>query len=186
MANPAFDVRRLTREEYERLAEEGAFPPEARMELIHGVVHELTPQNSWHATALLNCTEELGAAFSKTGYHVRPQLPLALGAHTQPEPDLAVVSGRRRDYRAGHPTMAALVVEISETSVKYDRSVKRALYAEAGIPEYWILYVKTKQLEVLREPRDGDYRSRVILKPGDSVTTLAAPGASIKVADLLP
>jgi len=185
MANPAFDVRRLTREEYERLAEEGAFPPGKRVELVNGVIHELMPQNSLHATAILNCEEELRAAFP-TGHHVRAQLPLALGSHAEPEPDLAVVAGRRRDYRNGHPTTAVLVVEVSETTVPYDRNVKRALYAEAGIPEYWILFTKAKQLEVLRVPLEGNYRSSTLLGPGDTVTPLAAPGASIRVADLLP
>lgn len=185
MANPVFDVRRLTREEYHRLGEEGFFPPDKRVELIDGVIHDLTPQNSWHATAILNCEEELRAAFSM-GHHVRTQLPLALGSHAEPEPDLAVVAGRRSDYRAGHPTTAVLVVEVSETSIQYDRSVKRALYAEACIPEYWLLYAKAKQLEVLRTPLNGDYRSRVLLGPNDTVTPLAAPDASIRVADLLP
>ncbi len=185
MANLAFDVRRLTREEYEHLVEAGAFPPGKRVELINGVIHELMPQNSLHATAILNCEEELRTAFP-TGHHVRTQLPLALGSHAEPEPDLAVVAGRRRDYRTGHPTTAVLVVEVSETSIQYDRSVKRSLYAEAGIPEYWLLYTKAMQLEVLRVPLDGDYRSSTLLGPNDTVTPLAAPGASIRVADLLP
>jgi Uma2 family endonuclease len=128
MAQPAADVRRWTREEYERLVEAGFFSPEERLELVDGMIYEMTPHTTWHATGILNCEEELRAVFSE-GFHVRTQLPLALGSHAEPEPDLAVVPGRRHDYRSGHPTLAVLVVEVSETSAQYDREVKRRLYA---------------------------------------------------------
>lgn len=185
MANPAFDVRRWTREEYEHLAEEGAFPPGKRLELIDGVIHELTPQTSWHATAILNTEEELRRAFPD-GHHVRTQLPLSLGRISQPEPDLAVVPGRRRDYRAAHPTTAVLVVEVSDSSARLDRDQKRLLYAAAGIPEYWILDVASRHLEVFRAAQEGDYRSRMVLGPDEAVKPLAAPEIAIRVADLLP
>jgi Uma2 family endonuclease len=185
MAQPAADVRRWTREEYERLVEAGFFSPEERLELVDGMIYEMTPHTTWHATGILNCEEELRAVFSE-GFHVRTQLPLALGSHAEPEPDLAVVPGRRHDYRSGHPTLAVLVVEVSETSAQYDREVKRRLYAEADIPEYWLLYPRAGQLEVLREPQKGDYRSRILLGPADTVSPLAAPGSLIRVADLLP
>jgi len=185
MANLAADVRRMTRKEYHRLGEEGFFPPDKRVELINGIVHEMPPQDSWHSGTIQAAQEELRRVFTE-GSHLRIQMPLALDLWSEPDPDLAVVSGHWRDYLSEHPTTAALVVEVSASSVRLDREEKRLLYATAEIPEYWILYVKTKQLEVMREPRDGDYRSRVILKPGDTVTPLAAPSASIRVADLLP
>ena len=185
MANPAFDVRRMTREEFHRLDEEGFFPPDKRVELINGVVYEMPTQDSWHASTIQAAQEELRQVFVD-GCHLRNQMPLALDLCSEPVPDLAIVTGHWRDYRSAHPTTAVLVVEVSASSVRFDREEKRLLYATAGLPEYWILYVKTKQLEVMREPQDGDYRSRVILKPGDTVTPLAAPSASIRVADLLP
>ncbi len=185
MANLAADVRRMTREEYHRLDEEGFFPPDKRLELINGIVHEMPAQDSWHASTIQAAQEELRQVFMK-GFHLRNQMPLALDLWSEPVPDLTVVSGHWRDYLSAHPTTAALVVEVSASSARLDREEKRLLYATAGIPEYWILYVNTKQLEIMREPRDGDYRSRAILKPGDTVTPLAAPDASIRVADLLP
>lgn len=185
MANPAFDVRRMTREEYHRLAEEGFFAPDQRVELINGIVHEMPTQDSWHASTIQAAQEELRRVF-KDGFDLRIQMPLVLDLWSEPVPDLAVVAGHWRDYLSAHPETAVLVVEVSGSSARLDREEKRLLYAAAGIPEYWILYVKTKQLEIMREPGDGDYRSRVLLKPGDSVTPLAAPGASIRVADLLP
>jgi Uma2 family endonuclease len=185
MAQPAAEVRRWTREEYEQLAEAGFLRPNERVELIDGIIYEMSPQNSLHATALLNALEELRAAFSD-GYHVRPQLPLALDSQSQPEPDLAVVSGRPQEYRTAHPATAVLVLEISDSSLRLDREVKRGLYAEAGIPEYWVLSVGTRQLEVFREPEGGEYRSRIALGPDETVTPLAAPAALIRIADLLP
>lgn len=185
MAQPAAEVRRWTREEYEQLAEAGFLRPDERVELIDGIIYGMSPQNSWHATAIMNSLEELRAAFAE-GYHVRPQLPLALGSHSQPEPDLAVVPGHQRDYRTSHPTTAVLIVEISDSSLKLDREIKRDLYAEAGISEYWVLSVGTRQLEVFREPEDGAYRSRMVLSSEETVAPLAAPDASIRIADLLP
>jgi len=185
MANLATDVRRMTREEYHRLGEEGFFPPDKRVELINGIVYEMPPQVSWHSGTIRAAQEELQRVF-KEGFDLRIQMPLVLDLWSEPEPDLAVVTGNWRDYLSAQPETAVLAVEVAFSSIRLDREEKRLLYAAAGIPEYWILYVKTKQLEVLREPEDGDYRSRVILKPGDTITPLAAPDASIRVADLLP
>jgi Uma2 family endonuclease len=185
MANLAFDVRRLAREEYHRLGEEGFFPPDKRVELINGIVHEMPTQDSWHSGTIRAAQEVLQRVF-KDGFDLRVQMPLALDLWSEPVPDLAVVSGHWRDYLNAHPGTGVLVVEVAGSSARLDREEKRLLYAAARIPDYWILFVKTKQLEIMREPRDGDYRSRVILKPGDTVTPLAAPGASIRVSDLLP
>jgi Uma2 family endonuclease len=155
------------------------------VELIHGIVHEMPSQDSWHSSTIRAAQEELQRVF-KDGFDLRIQMPLALDLWSEPVPDLAVVSGHWRDYLSAHPATAVLVVEVSASSARLDREEKRLLYAAARIPEYWILYVKTKQLEILREPEGGDYRSRVILKPGDAVTPLGAPGASIRVSGLLP
>ncbi|HKH47958.1 MAG TPA: Uma2 family endonuclease [Thermoanaerobaculia bacterium] len=185
MANLAADVRRMTREEYHRLGEEGFFPPNKRVELINGIVYEMPPQDSWHSGTICAAQEVLQRVFTE-GFVLRIQMPLALDLWSEPEPDLAVVAGHWRDYLSAHPETAVLAVEVSFSSIRLDREEKRLLYAAAGIPEYWILYVKTKQLEVLREPQDGDYRSRKLLKPGEQVAPVAAPGSSIQVADLLP
>lgn len=184
MAQPAVDVKRWTREDYERLAESGFFHPDERVELIDGIIYEMSPQTSWHYSTIRAVQRVLQRAFQES-FDVRDQGPLALGAHSMPEPDLAVVRGRWQDYMGAHPTAAVLIAEVSDSSLRHDRETKRTLYAEAGIPEYWVLNIKAKQLEVFRDPKDGDYRSRTVLESGDTVAPLAAPGASIPVADLL-
>ncbi len=122
-----------------------------------------------------------------------PALPLALGEHSEPEPDVAVVAGEPEDYIAAHPSTAALVVEVADASLPLDRRFKATIYARAGLREYWIVNLVDRVLEVHREPRvatdaadDWSYRSVDLLRPPLHVTPLAAPGVRILVADLLP
>lgn len=185
MATRAVDLYRWTREEYYQLADQGFFPPDKRVELIDGVIYEMSPQKSPHATGILIVTEALRAAFPQ-GHQIRVQLPLALDDHSEPEPDLAVVAGGPRDYVEDHPETAVLIVEVSHRSSFHDRERKRSRYARSAIPEYWIVDVAGKQLEVYRNPGEGGYQTRLILKAGDTVSPLASPGAVIAVADLLP
>jgi len=143
--------RWITRAEFESLMETGVFPREERLELIAGELTRREPVNTAHAVAVrlvqIALEQVLGA-----GYDVRPQLSLALSEFDIPFPDIAVVTGSLRDYLELHPTTALLVVEVSEASLKTDRAVKGSLYASAGIPEYWILNLRERTLEVYREP----------------------------------
>ena len=167
------------------MAETGILRSDDRVELIDGEVLTMAPQKSPHATAVRLAEEALRAAFG-VGFEVRPQLPLTLGEASEPEPDLAVVPGTPRDYRESHPTTALLVVEVAETSLAFDRSVKQALYARSGIPEYWIVDLEDRALEIYRSPHGSDYRERRTLSEADSVAPVARPEAAIAVADLLP
>src|SRR5690348_15524163 len=140
-----------TREEYERAASLGLFGPEERLELIEGeIVTKMTPQNSRHMSGIRLAEEALRLAFP-SGYDVRVQGPLALGGRNEPEPDIAVVVGSMRDYFGAHPTTAVLVVEVSDTSLAYDRTTKTGIYARAGIAEYWIINLVDRVLEVHRQ-----------------------------------
>ena len=112
-----------------------------------------------------------------SGFHVRIHHPPAVDDYSEPEPDVAVVTGTIRDYRDAHPTLAVLVVEVSDESLHHDRTVKRRLYARCGIPEYWILALPDARLEVYRDPVEGGYRSVTKHAAGDSVAPLARPDA---------
>jgi Uma2 family endonuclease len=103
---------------------------------------------------------------------------------TDPVPDLAVVPGRPRDYTA-HPTTADLVIEVADSSLAFDTNEKRLLYAKAGIREYWVVDVNGRRLHVYRDPKAGDYTSQRTFGPSESVSPLAAPSATVRVADLL-
>src|SRR5262245_20020766 len=135
---PAVEVRRFTRDEYERMIVAGIFGPEERVELLDGEILYVSPQESPHATGISLTLDALIRAFGDS-FYVRCQLPLALDPHSEPEPDITVVRGRPRDFRDHHPETALLVVEVADSSLAHDRRRKGSLYARAGIEEYWIV-----------------------------------------------
>jgi Uma2 family endonuclease len=183
--------RKFSKAEYYRMAEMGFFNGQ-RVELIDGEVILMSPQEAGHATAVELVVRVLEKAFGE-GYHVRDQKPLDLGEGQEPEPDAAVVAGSPRNYSQAHPKTAVLVVEVAMSSVDYDRAVKGSLYAKSGIPEYWLLNLRERRLEVFREPVPMPeqifgfgYKSMRIYLPEETVSPLSKPDAQIKVADLLP
>jgi Uma2 family endonuclease len=163
----------------------GVFHPEARLELIDGDIINMTPQGSLHVTAVRLTEERLRLAFPK-GYDIRVQMPLALDANSEPEPDIAVVTGNLLDYRDAHPNTAALIVEVADTTLPFDRHQKKRLYARNGIKDYWILNLIDQQLEVYRNPEEDDYKQILTLRSEESVAPLAAPESNIAIEDLLP
>jgi Uma2 family endonuclease len=174
------------------MAEIGVFKPGERVELIGGRIVAMAPQYSPHFTAICLAADELRAIFA-TGFVVRIQGPLDVSPSSQPEPDVAVVRGTVRDYATAHPTTAELVVEVSESTLAYDRGEKSSLYASAGIPDYWILNLVDRCLEVHRDPipmtgqpYGHGYRTRAQYFANDTVAPLAAPSGVIRIADLLP
>ncbi|BDI30104.1 hypothetical protein CCAX7_21550 [Capsulimonas corticalis] len=180
--------RLWTRANYYKASETGVFAPEERLELIEGIIFVKTPQSSPHSTSVRATTEALADAFGD-GYEVRAQLPLALSDRSEPEPDVLVAPGSWRTYEDHHPgaSETLLVVEVSDSTLHYDRTRKASLYAAAGIGEYWIVNLVERTLEVRRAPEPGlGYREVIILSDGDVCTPLSAPNASILVRDLLP
>ena len=180
---------RWTRNEYYRMAELGFFKGK-RVELIKGEIIEMTPMKSAHATAVRLIVEVLRDIFAK-GFVVDSQLPMNFGKADEPEPDVSVISGKVRDFSESHPKTAALIVEVSETTLHYDRTKKASLYAENKISDYWILNLKNRCLEVYRQPKKDKklgciYTENRIFTEDDEVSPLAAPEGKIKVSDLLP
>ena len=176
---------RLSRVEYDRAVEAGAFEPDARLELIDGELNAMTPEGVSHTVGVDLVADCLRRVFGP-GFYVRIQHPLAADDHSEPEPDVAVVTGAIRDYDRGHPTSALLVVEVSNESLRYDRTIKQRLYARSGISEYWILALPEHRLEVYRDPAGDGYRSVTNHAAGDKVAPLARPDRPIEVDDLLP
>jgi Uma2 family endonuclease len=150
------------------------------------------PQGSPNAAVAAHIARVLAAAFGP-GWHARLHSPLALDDQSEPEPDIAMVTGDPLDYVGGHPATAALVVEVADSSLRLDRRLKSRVYARAGLPELWIANLVEGVLEVHRDPRPSagsasgwSYRSADVLRPPAEVSPLATPGARIPVADLLP
>ena len=185
-------LRRWTRPEYARLIEAGIFQPSEPVELLGGELMVSEPQDSAHYTAIGLVEDALRGTLGP-GWLIRSQGPLALGEDSEPEPDIAVTRGTRRDYRDEHPSRPALVIEVAEASLPLDREHKGSLYAQAGVADYWILDLVDRVLEVYREPREDPaarfgwrYAWTEVLSSGSSATPLVAPGARISVSDLLP
>jgi Uma2 family endonuclease len=185
-------TRQWTRAEYDRLIDIGLFRPGEPLELLGGDLVVSEPQGSAHFTAIGLVEDALRLALGP-GWLVRGQGPIALDDESEPEPDVAVTRGTRRDYGREHPSRPALVVEVAETSLAFDREHKGSLYARARLEDYWIVNLIDRTLEVYRQPgRDRSapfgwrYVSTDVLGPTSSVAPLAAPRAALLVSELLP
>jgi Uma2 family endonuclease len=182
-----------SRAEYERLAGLGVFDESGPLELIQGdIVHKMA-HTPLHSSTIDVAQVALLRIFPGEQYRIRCQLPLALSDWSEPEPDIAVVQGSAVDFIDRHPTTAALVVEVSDSTLRADQSIKLEMYATAGIPEYWIVNLQDGVLEVYRrpEPAEGEaprgrYAEATRLGPDASVSPLAVPGVSIRVSELIP
>jgi Uma2 family endonuclease len=191
LKQPPFTSKRWRRVEYERLVDVGAFEREP-LELIGGQLIVAEPKGSEHAAAVDTAYVALLSAIP-AGWTVRGQNPLALDDESAPEPDLAVVRGSPADFRHAHPTRPALVVEVAESSLQFDRVTKGSLYARAGIGDFWIVNLIDRVVEIYRDPGPDltapfgwRYTSVDRFRPGDSVTPLDVPAAPLAVAALLP
>ncbi|HZU78100.1 MAG TPA: Uma2 family endonuclease [Dehalococcoidia bacterium] len=178
--------RRFTVEEYDAMIAAGVLHEDERVELIEGRIVQMAPIGIKHAV----CTDETARALiERLGrrVYVRIQGPLLLAPGSEPEPDIIVARPGAERYRSAHitPQDVLLVIEVADTTLRYDREVKGRLYAEAGIADYWVLDLKGSRLLVLREPREGRYRQTTILRPGGSVSPLAFPELTLSVSDLL-
>jgi Uma2 family endonuclease len=159
-------AHKWTREELLRMWAMGLLEGQ-RVELIEGEVIEMNPLSSLHATAVTLATGALREKFGKE-WVVRVQNPLSLGIHSEPHPDIAVVAGNARDFRDEHPNTASLIVEVADSSLAYDRSCKAAIYAEGKIPEYWIVNLQERLLEVYRHPVPKIPSDKIRLRGMDS------------------
>lgn len=182
-------VFRWSVNEYHQIAELGFFNGK-RVELIRGEIIEMAPMKSPHATSIQLAYDVLTKIFQEE-FVVRQQLPLSLGKSNEPEPALAVVDGSIRDYSDAHPKTARLVVEVSDSSLRFYRNEKAELYAEHNIEEYWIVNLKQRCIEVYRRPvKDKNlgyaYTEISVFGETESVSPLAKPKGKINVIDILP
>src|SRR6266508_6481514 len=192
MADYETRTRRFTRAEYERLIDLGVFQPSEDIELIGGELMVAEPQGAPHYTAIRKTAKALEAVFGP-GWEVRTEGPIGLDDESEPEPDVAVVPGAPDDYARAHPSRPALTVGVAESSLALDRHRKGSLYARAGLPDYWVLNLVDRVLEMYREPAPDSaapfgwrYARREVFDASARVTPLAAPGSSIPVSHLLP
>jgi Uma2 family endonuclease len=174
---------RFTREEVSFLVQSELLQ-EGTIELIDGDIVEKMPKKETHVFCSEACQEVLDAIYGRA--HVRAQQPVALNTNNEPEPDVAVTVRTKRDYLTlGTPPAGdiLLVVEVSDSTRTFDLTTKATLYAQAMIPEYWVLDVNSRELHVHTSPTQSGYQNVVVLP---DTATVAVNNATISLADLLP
>ncbi len=165
----------------------GVFAPEARLELLEGEIIEMAPIGSPHASVL----RELASRFNRAAADrvvVSPQCPLVLGEGSVPQPDLALLKPRPDRYFGDHPhaSDALLIIEVSDTTLRFDLDQKVPLYALAGVPEAWVIDVERRAIRVFREPDPGGYRTSFTASHGDVVRPIALQEIGVSAQMLFP
>lgn len=178
-----------TKAQYYQLGNMGWFQ-DAPVELIDGEIVTISPISAPHWTAVALAQKALNAVFAED-WIVMVQNSFDGGPRSEPQPDVAVLAGQPRDYAQALPSVAALIVEVSLTTLVYDRTRKASLYAQAGIEDYWIINLNAGQVEVYRSPQslpEGTfgYADITLYQLGQTIAPLAMPDAAVAVADLLP
>jgi Uma2 family endonuclease len=176
--------RRFTVEEFQRMGEAGIFAPDERVELIDGEIIQMTPIGPHHVRCVFALDDYLRAIVGPE-VRISIQMPVQLPG-SQPQPDLALLrrSHLQRDELPS-PAACLLVVEVSDSTVEFDRKKKRLDYAQAGIAEYWVLDLPAQMIVVHVEPVAGDYRKVAEYRHGTAFLSPALGGREVRVEEVL-
>ena len=184
-AHPLVGVRRrrFTVDDYHRMGEAGILTEDDRVELIGGAIVEMSPIHDPHVRAVNYLNEFLILRLAGGDVTVSIQNPIRLSDDTEPQPDVAVLRGRGRGLADAADVL--LVIEVADTTRRYDRTVKLPLYAAAGIPEAWLVDLVARTIERHTEPRDGRYQQRTVARRGESLASTALPAVILSVDAVL-
>ena len=176
----------FTVDEYHRMGDLGILPETGRFELIRGEIIEMPVPGSRHAGRVKRLNRLFTSRLGESVI-VSIQDPVGIDLFSEPVPDAALLKPRADFYTESHPMPGdvLLIVEVSDSTAKYDSTVKASLYAEAGIPEYWILNVKQDVLVIHSEPADGTYRQVRVAHREDTVSLQKLPNISFPVEEIL-
>lgn len=182
----AAPIRRITVDDYHRIAETGIFERDEHVELLDGILIEMAPIGHRHGYAARTVANLLGYALG-TRAIIETNAPLALAPDSEPQPDVLVLRPPFTLYRERlpRPADALLLVEIAETSRSYDRGPKARSYAEAGIEELWVVDLVEEEVVVHRNPQADGYGSRTVFRRGECVAPARFPDVSIAISDFL-
>jgi len=168
------------------MAEVGLLSKDSRVELIEGEIIEMSPIGSTHGGTVNRSSALLNRKLGDIAI-VSVQNPIRLDDFSEPQPDIALLKPRKDFYSKSHPTPedVLVVVEVTDTSVDYDRNVKLPLYARAGIPEVWLMVLARDVIEVHSQPKNGKYQKVQRLRRGKTLISPTLPEFSCRVEDLL-
>jgi Uma2 family endonuclease len=179
-------ARRLfTREEYHRMAEVGILKPTDRVELIRGEIVQMSPPGRRHVAFVDNLTQLLVMKLAGRAI-VSVQNPIVLADDTEPQPDLAIRRRRAVPYkdREAHAEDVILLIEVADASLRYDRSTKLRLYAEAGVLEYWLVDCAAESIEIYRTPLAGGYRDVSTVTVDGTLAPHVFPDVVLRARDI--
>lgn len=177
--------RRWTVDEYHRMIAAGIITTQDCVELLEGYIIEMVPQEPPHASTTSSVGNDFVLLFSGKAW-VRQQLPITIPPNSEPEPDIAVVRLDPNRYRDAHPSPedVYLLIEVSDSTLKFDREQKSKIYAQANILEYWVIDVKQKKIVVFRQPQNDSYQSQQILNSNDIISPNAFPEIIVNLSTL--
>ena len=186
MVAPVITRKRFTTQEYEQIIAVGVITEDDRVELLDGEIVEMSPIGPSHSACIDRLNRLLQRLVADSAI-VRVQSPIRLSRHSEPQPDLTLLQPRDDFYAAGHPEPedVLLLIEVSESSLSYDRELKLPLYARAGIPEVWIVAPLEQMIEAYRSPKGAGYREKQQLRRGEVLTALNIPEFSLPVENVL-
>jgi len=173
-------------DEYYRMAEAGILREDDRVELIEGEIVQTSPIGSRHASCVGRLTEIFGRLAAGKAI-VWVQNPVLIDEYSEPLPDVTLLKRREDFYAKGHPKASdvLLLIEVADTSVEYDRSIKLPLYARAGIAEVWLVNLPQETIEIYRQPLDKTYREFRLAKRGESLEAEAISGLVLEADSVL-
>lgn len=184
--NKTGERRLFTADEYLRMGEAGILPEDDRVELIEGEILEMSPIGSRHAACVKRLNALLGPRLGGCAI-IGVQDPVLLPDYSGPQPDVAALRLREDFYAEAHPMPGdvLLLIEVSDTTLRYDREVKLPLYARAGIPEVWVVDLRNEEILTYSRPEGGAYAEASRVRRGGSLASRMVPGLALTADDVL-
>jgi Uma2 family endonuclease len=172
--------------EYYRMAETGVLRPDARVELLNGEIIDMSPIGPSHA-GMVKRFIRIFSKLARDRWTIAAQDPLRLDDQSEPEPDFMLLKLADDDYTNHHPVPADvfLLVEVSDSTIEYDREEKLPAYGRAGVGEVWIVNLNEALFEIYREPHFTGYARKTVLRAGEQAAPLAFPDVLVDVAEML-
>jgi Uma2 family endonuclease len=187
-AIPTYPQRHaISADEYVRMAQAGVFSTDVRLELMDGEIIEMAPIGSAHAAVVNTLATLLNRACGESAI-VSVQNPLVAGERSVPQPDLALLRMRADKYFSEHPRAAdvLLVIEVSDTTLRFDLEQKALLYARADVPELWVVDLESRAVHLQRMPTSSGYAQKTRASEADTIAAAMIPSASLRVASIFP
>jgi Uma2 family endonuclease len=183
MQDPSLEdsIRRISRKEYRQMVDAGILAEDEPIELLDGMLVTKMTRGGPHDRLITWLNWKLTRTIDDA-FRVRPQCAFAAGEWSEPEPDFAIV--RADDTLEDHPSEALLIIEVADSSLRRDRGWKQAIYAKAGVPEYWVVNAQDRTVEVYTEPTPNGFTRKQVLGDGDVLRPTTLSGIEIALAEL--